>query len=75
LKVAEGITLLDRPDTSVAAVAVIKVAKVEEPAKEEAAAAEGAAAAEARHCSRFRSSGRKGEGISGRKRKGEIIRL
>ncbi len=47
LKVAEGITLLDRPDTSVASVAVIKVAKVEEPAKEEAAAAEeGAAAAE-----------------------------
>ncbi|PKN50900.1 MAG: 50S ribosomal protein L25 [Deltaproteobacteria bacterium HGW-Deltaproteobacteria-13] len=44
LKIAEGITLLDRPDTSVAAVAVIKVAKVEEPAKEEAAAAEGAAA-------------------------------
>jgi large subunit ribosomal protein L25 len=44
LKVAEGITLLDRPDTSVAAVAVIKVAKVEEPAKEEAAVAEGAAA-------------------------------
>jgi large subunit ribosomal protein L25 len=43
LKVAEGVTLLDRPDTSVAAVAVIKVAKVEEPAKEEAAAAEGAA--------------------------------
>ena len=44
LKVAEGITLLDRPDTSVAAVAVIKVAKVEEPVKEEAAAEEGAAA-------------------------------
>ena len=46
LKVAEGIAILDRPDTSVAAVAVIKVAKVEEPAKEEAAAEEGAAAAE-----------------------------
>ena len=45
LKVAEGITLLDRPDTSVASVAVIKVAKVEEPAKEEAAA-EGAATAD-----------------------------
>ena len=44
LKVAEGITLLDRPDTSVASVAVIKVAKIEEPAKEEAAAEEGAAA-------------------------------
>ncbi|MFA5322458.1 MAG: 50S ribosomal protein L25 [Smithella sp.] len=43
LKVAEGITLLDRPDTSVAAVAVVKVAKVE-AAKEEAAAAEGAKA-------------------------------
>lgn len=43
LKIAEGITLLDRPDTSVAAVAVIKVAKVEEPVKEEAAAEEGAA--------------------------------
>jgi len=44
LKVAEGITLLDRPDTSIAAVAVIKVAKVEEPVKEEAV--EGAAAAD-----------------------------
>jgi large subunit ribosomal protein L25 len=44
LKVAEGITLLDRPDTSVAAVAMVKVAKVEETAKEgEAAAEEGAA--------------------------------
>jgi large subunit ribosomal protein L25 len=42
LKVADGITLLDRPDTSVASVAVIKVAKVEEAAKEEAAAEEGA---------------------------------
>lgn len=42
LKVAEGITLLDRPDTSVAAVAVIKVAKTEEP-KAEAAGEEGAA--------------------------------
>ncbi len=42
LKVAEGITLLDRPDTSVASVAVIKVAKVEEPVAAEAAAEEGA---------------------------------
>lgn len=51
LKVAEGITLLDRPDTSVAAVAMVKVAKVEEAAKEEGAAegapAEGEAAATA----------------------------
>ncbi len=46
LKVAEGITLLDRPDTSVASVAVIKVAKVEEAPKEEAAAVEGAKAEE-----------------------------
>lgn len=46
LKITEGITLLDRPDTSVASVAIIKVAKVEEPAKEEGAAEEGAAAAE-----------------------------
>jgi large subunit ribosomal protein L25 len=43
LKVADGITLLDRPDTSVASVAVIKVAKVEEPKEEAAAAGEGAA--------------------------------
>mgnify|MGYP001767806514 FL=1 len=43
LKVAEGVTLLDRPDTSVASVAIIKVAKVEEAAKEEAAAEAGAA--------------------------------
>lgn len=43
LKVAEGVTLLDRPDTSVASVAMIKVAKVEEAAKEEAAAEAGAA--------------------------------
>lgn len=46
LKVAEGITILDRPDTAVAAVAVVRVAKVEEAAKEEAAPEEGAAAAE-----------------------------
>ena len=41
LKVAEEITILDRPDSAVAAVAVIKVAK--EPVKEEVAAEEGAA--------------------------------
>ena len=41
LKVAEEITILDRPDAAVAAVAVIKVAK--EPVKEEVAVEEGAA--------------------------------
>lgn len=41
LKVAEEITILDRLDSAVAAVAVIKVAK--EPVKEEVAAEEGAA--------------------------------
>jgi large subunit ribosomal protein L25 len=41
LKVAEEITILDRPDAAVAAVAVIKVVK--EPVKEEVAAEEGAA--------------------------------
>jgi large subunit ribosomal protein L25 len=41
LKVADSITLLDRPDTSVAAVAMVKVAKAEEAAKEEGAAEEG----------------------------------
>lgn len=46
LKVADGITLLDRPDTSVASVAVVKVAKVEE-AKEEVAGEEGAKPEEA----------------------------
>ncbi|MCX5850012.1 MAG: 50S ribosomal protein L25 [Deltaproteobacteria bacterium] len=46
LTVAEGVTMLDRPDSSVASVAVIKVAKVEEPVKEEGAAEEGAAVAE-----------------------------
>ncbi|KQC06906.1 MAG: hypothetical protein APR62_00870 [Smithella sp. SDB] len=45
LKIAEGITVLDRPDTAVAAVQVVKVAKIEEPAKE-VAAEEGAAAVE-----------------------------
>ena len=43
LKVAEGITLLDRPDTSVVAVAMVRVSKTEEAAKEEVAA-EGAKA-------------------------------
>ena len=43
LKVAEGIILMDRPDTSVAAVAMVRVSKVEEVAKEETAA-EGAKA-------------------------------
>jgi large subunit ribosomal protein L25 len=42
LKVAEEITILDRPDGAVAAVAVIKVVKVEEPVKEEVATEEGA---------------------------------
>jgi large subunit ribosomal protein L25 len=41
LKVAEEITILDRPDAAVAAVAVVKVAK--EPVKEEVAVEEGAA--------------------------------
>jgi len=43
LKVPEGITMLDRPDASIASVAVIKVVKVEEPVKEEVATEEGAA--------------------------------
>jgi large subunit ribosomal protein L25 len=42
LKLAEGITMLDRPDASIASVAVIKVVKVEEPVKEEVATEEGA---------------------------------
>jgi large subunit ribosomal protein L25 len=41
LKVAEEITILDRPDSAVAAVAIIKVVK--EPVKEEVAVEEGAA--------------------------------
>jgi large subunit ribosomal protein L25 len=45
LKIPEGITILDRPDGAVASVAVIRVAKVEEPVKEEGAAEEGAEAA------------------------------
>ena len=44
LKIAEGITILDRPDSAVAAVAVIRVAKIEEPVKEEGAVEEGAEA-------------------------------
>ena len=43
LKLAEGITMLDRPDASIASVAVIKVVKVEEPVKEEVAVEEDAA--------------------------------
>jgi large subunit ribosomal protein L25 len=43
LKIPEEITILDRPDAAVAAVAVIRVAKVEEPVKEEVATEEGAA--------------------------------
>ncbi|MGA2782534.1 MAG: 50S ribosomal protein L25 [Smithella sp.] len=42
LKVAEEITILDRPDSAVAAVAIIKVAKIEEPVKEEVPTEEGA---------------------------------
>jgi len=47
LKVAEEITILDRPDSAVAAVAVIKVAKIEEPVKEEVATEEGVTTEEA----------------------------
>lgn len=43
LKVAEGITFLDRPDTSVAAVATVRVSKADEAAKPETTA-EGAKA-------------------------------
>jgi len=46
LKVGEGITLLDRPDASIAAVALIKVAKVEETAQEATVAEEGVKAEE-----------------------------
>jgi large subunit ribosomal protein L25 len=46
LKVPEGITLLDRPDASVAAVAMVKVAKAEAAAAEEGAAEEAAKAEE-----------------------------
>ena len=45
LKVAEEITILDRPDSAVAAVAIIKVVK--EPVKEEAATTEEGATTEA----------------------------
>src|SRR5450759_886520 len=44
LKLAEGMTILDLPDSAVAAVAVIKVVKVEEPVAEEVVTEEGAAA-------------------------------
>lgn len=44
LKIGEGITILDRPDSAVAAVQIVKVVK--EAAKEEAATEEGAAAVE-----------------------------
>jgi len=54
LTIPEGVTVLDLPDSAVAAVAVVKIAKVEEPVVEEAvteegaeAVAEGAEAAEA----------------------------
>lgn len=46
LTIPEGITVLDLPDSAVAAVAVIKIAKVEEPVAEEAVTEEGAVAAE-----------------------------
>src|SRR4030042_1907547 len=36
LTIPQGITILDSPDSAVAAVAVIKIAKIEEPAVEEA---------------------------------------
>jgi large subunit ribosomal protein L25 len=44
LTIPEGITILDLPDSAVAAVAVIKVVKVEEPVAEEVVTEEGAAA-------------------------------
>jgi large subunit ribosomal protein L25 len=44
LTIPEGITILDLPDSAVAAVAVIKIAKIEEPVVEEAVTEEGAAA-------------------------------
>ena len=43
LKVSEKITILDRLDSAVASVAVIKIAKIEEPVKEEVVTEEGAA--------------------------------
>jgi len=46
LTIPEGITVLDSPDSAVAAVAVIKIAKVEEPVTEEVVTEEGAVAAE-----------------------------
>ncbi len=71
LKVGEGITILDRPDTSVAAVAVIKVAKVEEPAKEEAAVAEGAAAEGEAPAASAATSAEKGKAAPAEKEKGK----
>jgi large subunit ribosomal protein L25 len=54
LTIPEGITVLDLPDSAVASVAIVKIAKVEEPVAEAVvteegaeAAAEGAEAAEA----------------------------
>ena len=44
LTIPAGITILDLPDSAVAAVAVIKIAKVEEPVAEEVVTEEGAAA-------------------------------
>ncbi len=44
LTIPEGITVLDLPDSAVAAVAVVKIAKVEEPVVEEVVAEEGAEA-------------------------------
>jgi large subunit ribosomal protein L25 len=44
LTIPEGITVLDLPDSAVAAVAVIKIVKVEEPVVEEVVTEEGAAA-------------------------------
>jgi large subunit ribosomal protein L25 len=46
LQVPEGLTVLDRPDASVAAVAMVKVAKAEVAAAEEGAAEEAAKAEE-----------------------------
>jgi large subunit ribosomal protein L25 len=45
LTIPEGITVLDLPDSAVASVAIVKIAKVEEPVVEEAVTEEGAEAA------------------------------
>jgi large subunit ribosomal protein L25 len=42
LTIPEGITVLDLPDSAVASVAIVKIAKVEEPVVEEVVAEEGA---------------------------------